>query len=224
MFLIAALGNPGREYAKTRHNVGYMTADAFCEAHGITGFSSKFSSLCASFTIFGEKVILINPLTYMNDSGRAVREAVDFYKIPPQNVIVIHDDVEFPLGVIKIRASGSGGTHNGMKSVVACLGSKDFPRLKFGVGDERGGRDLRDYVLSPFSPQELEIVLQSAKRAVLIIDTIIAEGINAAMNKYNPRREKPTPAPKDSVSEMPEVPEGAPIEAQSETTAQNSEK
>lgn len=192
MYLIAALGNPGREYELTRHNAGFMTADAFCGIHGFSCDKERFYSLCGETRVGAEKVLLIKPQTYMNLSGIAVRAAADYYRIDPEHIIVIHDDIEFPMGELRIRRGGGPGTHNGMKSVVSSLATTKFPRIRFGVGDN-GSRDLRDYVLSPFTSEELEIMKSSAEKAAQAIDCYISEGIDSAMNKFNPRRIKKAP-------------------------------
>ena len=188
--LIVGLGNPGNEYAKTRHNVGFMAIDMLAPEDA--SWKKEKNALTAHLDVDGTKIILAKPQTFMNNSGEAVGPLMALYKIPLENLIVIHDDIEFPMGELRIRRGGGPGTHNGMKSVVSSLATTKFPRIRFGVGDN-GSRDLRDYVLSPFTPEELEIMKSSAERAAQAIDCYVNEGIDSAMNKFNPRRTKKAP-------------------------------
>ncbi len=189
MYIIAGLGNPGRKYALTRHNVGFMAVDALAERLGCAGaFYEKFDGLCAETRIGGEKALLIKPQTFMNESGVCVAAAVSYYRVPAENIILIHDDIEFPFGTVKIRAGGGPGTHNGMKSVIAALGFGDFPRLRVGIGPERDDMELYEYVLANFNFEEREQMPSLCARACDIIETIITDSIDSAMNRYNPRR------------------------------------
>ncbi|MBR6696717.1 MAG: aminoacyl-tRNA hydrolase [Lachnospiraceae bacterium] len=185
MYIIAGLGNPTKEYDKTRHNIGFDVIDALADEYGIRVDSKKHKALVGSGTIAGQKVVLAKPQTFMNLSGESLRALVDFYKVPIENVLIIYDDISLDVGRLRIRAKGSAGGHNGIKSIIAHLGSESFPRLKFGVGDKPTGYDLAAYVLGRFSKSERLIVedgIATAKKAVV---TILEQGINAAMNSYN---------------------------------------
>ncbi len=185
MYIIAGLGNPTKEYDKTRHNIGFDVIDALADEYGIRVDSKKHKALVGSGTIAGQKVVLAKPQTFMNLSGESLRALVDFYKVPIENVLIIYDDISLDVGRLRIRAKGSAGGHNGIKSIIAHLGSEGFPRLKFGVGDKPTGYDLAAYVLGRFSKSERLIVedgIATAKKAVV---TILEQGINAAMNSYN---------------------------------------
>lgn len=183
--MIVGLGNPGREYDKTRHNIGFEVVDDLADRHNINLNKGKFNSLYGEGRIGSEKVFLVKPTTYMNNSGEAVRALADFYKIPVENILVVFDDIDIPFATIRIKKNGSGGTHNGMKSIVNHLGSKDFPRLKFGVGSKKPGQDLANFVLSRFSKEEAVSVDRAIKLASEAIESLIREGIDAAMNKFN---------------------------------------
>lgn len=186
MYLIAGLGNPGSDYRRTRHNVGFMAIDRLAEANGVSIDRLKFQALTARCELCGRKVLLMKPQTYMNNSGEAVDEASRFYKIPPEHIIVISDDINLEPGKLRIRRSGSAGGHNGLKSIIQCLGSDEFPRVRVGVGDRnRRQETLADFVLSKFTEDDLkdmeETLTNAGKAAELILQGDIAE----AMNKYN---------------------------------------
>ena len=186
MFIIAGLGNPGRQYEGTRHNIGWQVIDELAEKYNIRVIESKFKALMGKGMINGEKVILLKPLTYMNLSGECIREAVNFYKIDETtDLIVVADDISLDVGHIRMRKKGSAGGHNGLKNIIANLGHEEFMRIKMGIGDKPAGYDLADYVLGHFSAQEEKILSESRKRAVLAIETIMSDGIDKAMNLYN---------------------------------------
>lgn len=186
MYIIAGLGNPGKKYEGTRHNIGWQVIDTLAEKHHIRVMESKFKGLTGKGMIGGEKVILLKPLTYMNLSGESVREAVNFYKIDEKGeLIVIADDISLDVGRIRIRKKGSAGGHNGLKNIIAHLGHEEFMRIKLGVGDKPAGYDLVDYVLGHFSREEEKILAQARENAALAVESIIEEGIDTAMNKYN---------------------------------------
>ncbi|MBQ3897377.1 MAG: aminoacyl-tRNA hydrolase, partial [Clostridia bacterium] len=148
MFIIAGLGNPGREYEQTRHNIGFIAANAIAEAHGVKIDRLKFKALTATCVIGTEKVLLMKPQTFMNNSGEAIGEAARFYKVPPENILIIADDISLPPGTLRIRRKGTAGGHNGLKSIINHLDSTEFPRIKIGVGDrENPDEELMDYVL-----------------------------------------------------------------------------
>lgn len=185
MYIIAGLGNPESKYDKTRHNIGFRLIDELAVRNGITFSDRKHNGLVGKGIISGEKVILLKPLTYMNLSGECVGPAADYYKVEPENVIILFDDISLDVGRIRIRKKGSAGGHNGIKSIIAHLGSENFPRLKFGVGHKPKEMDLADYVLGRFSSQDEATVSEGIKRACEAVECMIGEGCDAAMNKYN---------------------------------------
>lgn len=185
MYIIAGLGNPESKYDKTRHNIGFRLIDELAARNGITFSDRKHNGLVGKGIISGEKVILLKPLTYMNLSGECVGPAADYYKVEPENVIILFDDISLDVGRIRIRKKGSAGGHNGIKSIIAHLGSENFLRLKFGVGDKPKEMDLADYVLGRFSSQDEATVSEGIKRACEAVECMIGEGCDVAMNKYN---------------------------------------
>ena len=189
MYLIAGLGNPGKQYERTRHNMGFDTVDELVDRHRIPGSGIQHKAMYGKGMIAGEKVILAKPLTYMNLSGDSVREFINYYKIDPETeLIVIYDDIDLEPGQIRIRKKGSAGGHNGMKSIIAQLGTQNFYRIKVGVGAKPAGWDLADYVLGRFSTQEREEVDKAIGEAADAVEVILCEGIDAAMNKYNAKK------------------------------------
>ena len=186
-FLIVGLGNPGMQYEKTRHNAGFAVIDKLCDELSISPFKHKFKSLITESSIAGKRVLIAKPETYMNLSGSAVGEISSFYKIPPENILVVYDDISLPAGKLRIRAKGSAGGHNGIKDIIAVLGSENFPRVKVGVGEKpHPDFDLKDWVLSKMSKEEHEKFDEAVKKAVQAICLIIQSGDTAeAMNKYN---------------------------------------
>lgn len=185
MYLIAGLGNPGSEYQETRHNVGFKAARMLAEKEEFPMEREKFSALITKGSIKDEDVIIVRPLTYMNNSGLAIRQVMDFYKIPVENVIIMYDDIDLPLGNLRIRENGSAGTHNGMRSIVSHLNSTNFPRIRIGVGGKPEGWDLADYVLSRFSGDEKEIIEETEMKAAKAAASIVKDGLSKAMNKFN---------------------------------------
>ncbi len=185
MYVVVGLGNPGNKYENTRHNVGFDALDYLASRNNIQVNKIKFKSLCGEGRIGDEKVILLKPQTYMNNSGVAVLDIYNFYKLPIENIIVIVDDVDIEFATIRIKRKGSGGTHNGLKSIIYQLGSEKFPRVKVGVGNPCGEQDLANYVLGKFSQNERKYVNKAIKKAVLGVETIIIEGIDEAMNQFN---------------------------------------
>jgi len=184
MYIIAGLGNPGKEYTGTRHNTGYDTLDYLAEKHNVILNKLKFNSVYGETSINGEKVMLVKPVTYMNRSGIAIQEIINFYKIPLENLIVIYDDIDIPVGTLRIRPSGSPGTHNGMKSITAQMGSGNFPRIRVGIG-RNPDMDLADYVLQKFSADDREKIKPIMEKAVEAAIEIIINGTDSAMQKYN---------------------------------------
>lgn len=186
MFMIAGLGNPGKNYAGTRHNAGYMVIDALAEKYNISVMAVKNRALVGKGMIEGQKVILVKPITFMNASGESIRPLADYYKIDPQEaLIVVSDDITLAPGQIRIRKKGSSGGHNGLKDIIRHLGSEDFKRIRVGVGEKPRGCDLADYVLGHFSDKEREIMDESITRAAEAVEVMIAEGPDAAMNQFN---------------------------------------
>ena len=183
MYVIAGLGNPGKEYASSRHNAGYMAVEYLAEKLNTKLNKLKFNSVYGDTSINGEKVMLVKPVTYMNKSGIAIAEIVKFYKISTSNLIVIYDDIDIPLGSLRISPSGSAGTHNGMKSIVDSIGS-EFPRIRIGIGRNEE-MDLADFVLQKFSRNEKDIVTPIIERAAEAAVEIIENGIDSAMQKFN---------------------------------------
>ena len=185
MYIIAGLGNPTKEYEKTRHNVGFEVIDRLAKEYDIDVMTAKHKALCGKGTIEGQNVILAKPLTFMNLSGESVRELSVYYKVPPENCIIVYDDISLDVGRLRVRAKGSAGGHNGIKSIIARLGGENFPRVRVGIGDKPKGKDLADYVLGRFSKQEAEVMDTAYDNAVKAIAAIIAEGVDSAMNKFN---------------------------------------
>ena len=185
-WLIVFLGNLGPKYAGTRHNAGFMAADAMEKAKGIKINRSRFKSLTASCKMGGENVLLMKPQTYMNLSGEAVGQAVRFYKIPPQHVIVISDEMSLPIGKLRIRTKGSAGGHNGLKNIISHLGTEEFPRIRMGVGGvPHPDYDVKDWVLSAFRDKDAEDMADCAKRAAEAAEAYIVNGPDRAMNIFN---------------------------------------
>lgn len=185
MYLIAGLGNPGKQYTSTRHNIGFSAIDCISQKHNIDVSKTKYKGIIGEGTIAGEKVILLKPQTFMNLSGESVREAATFHKIPPENVIIIHDDISLPAGTLRIREKGSAGGHNGLKSIIAHLNSQDFPRMKIGVGAPQPDKDLADYVLGRFSKEEEKILSEVLDRVCDAVSEYIKNGAKSAMSRYN---------------------------------------
>ncbi|MBQ8591392.1 MAG: aminoacyl-tRNA hydrolase [Lachnospiraceae bacterium] len=191
MYIIVGLGNPGKQYENTRHNIGFMTIDSIAEKHQIPVIEIKHKAQIGKGYIGGEKVILAKPLTFMNLSGESVRALTDYYKVDTDtNLIVIYDDISMDVGQLRIRKKGSAGGHNGIKSIIAHLNSDVFQRIKMGVGDKKPGYDLADYVLGHFDKSERDTINQSIQDAVAAVETIMSEGADAAMNRYNKKAEK----------------------------------
>ena len=188
MYIIAGLGNPGGRYEHTRHNVGFEVIDILADRMGLCVDEKKHKGLCGRGVLEGQKVILLKPQTFMNLSGESVRAAADFYKVEPENILVIYDDVSLEPGQLRIRGKGSAGGHNGIKNIIAHLGTQEFPRIKVGVGEKPGSMDLADYVLSRFSQGEQEMMDQAFREAAEAAAAVIGQGIDAAMNHFNGRK------------------------------------
>lgn len=185
-FIIAGLGNPGTKYEDTRHNCGFMSVETLAEMHGTEIKRLKFKSLTAEITIGEKRCLLMKPTTFMNNSGEAVEEAAGFYKIPPENIIVIYDDINLDVGRLRIRQKGSDGGHNGMKSIILHLNSDNFPRIRVGVGKKpHPDYDLADWVLSRFTKEEGEKLEPALANGAKAAELIVQGKINEAMNVYN---------------------------------------
>ena len=185
MYIIAGLGNPTREYEKTRHNVGFEVIDVLADMLGTTVEEKKFKGLYGRGIIGGEKVLLLKPQTFMNLSGESIRAASDFYKVDPEHIIIIYDDISLDVGQLRIRKKGSAGGHNGIKNIIAHLGTQEFPRIKVGVGDKPKKMDLADYVLSRFSKEDRAAMEDAFKEAAKAVEVMITEGMDIAMNQFN---------------------------------------
>ena len=188
MYIIAGLGNPGGKYDNTRHNAGFRVMDILADRMGILVEEKKHKALCGRGVLEGQKVILLKPQTFMNLSGESIRAAADFYKVEPENVLVVYDDISLEPGQLRIRAKGSAGGHNGMKNILAHLGTQEFPRVKVGIGEKPKGMDLADYVLSCFSKGEQELMDQAFKEAARAVAVILGQGIESAMNEFNTKK------------------------------------
>ncbi len=185
-WLLVCLGNPGDKYENTRHNVGFMVADEIAERQKKPIQKLKFKALTNLFTISGEKVLVMKPITYMNLSGEAVRQAADFYKISPDHILVVSDDTALAVGRLRIRLKGSAGGHNGLKNIIQHLGTDQFPRLRVGVGEKpHPDYDLADWVLGKFQGEDKKAIDAAVKRAADAVECILSEGLDRAMGKFN---------------------------------------
>ena len=185
-FIICGLGNPGAKYEATRHNTGFIFLDMLADKYGVKLSKIKFKGVCETADINSHKCLLLKPQTFMNNSGQSVREAAAFYKIPPENIIVVFDDVSLECGRLRIRRKGSDGGHNGIKSIIYHLNSDNFPRIKLGVGMKPDSAyDLADWVLSAFSKDEMELMRKAAGNAVAAVELMVNGEVDQAMSKYN---------------------------------------
>ncbi|MGH7819037.1 MAG: aminoacyl-tRNA hydrolase [Candidatus Binatia bacterium] len=188
MKLVAGLGNPGSSYARTRHNVGFWVLDRLAERHGLRFSAREYRSQAARGAIGGERVVLLKPQTYMNNSGEAVGRARRDLGLEPPEILVIYDEVDLPLGRLRVRAEGGAGGHRGVESVVEALGGKNFPRIRIGVGRPGGGPVHADYVLDKPSREELDVLRDAVDRAADAAEVWLADGIQEAMNRFNASR------------------------------------
>ena len=185
-WLIVGLGNPGEKYEDTRHNVGFQVIDELAERQGRPVQRLKFKALTGLLTIGGEKALVMKPVTYMNLSGEAVRPAADFYKLPPERILVISDDVALAAGRLRIRAKGSAGGHNGLKSIIQHLGTDQFPRIRVGVGEKpHPDYDLADWVLGRPQGEDKKAIDAAVKRAADAVECILTQGLERGMGKFN---------------------------------------
>ena len=183
--IVVGLGNPGREYENTRHNMGFLCIDTLAKECNATVKCARFRSLCGEAIIGGQRVLLLKPQTYMNLSGGAVREAADFYKIPPERVFVLCDDTALPAGKMRVRQKGSAGGHNGLKDMIAALGTEAFPRIRFGVGAPPAGGNIANWVIGGMPPSDREKVNECFARALPCLSLMLEGDFSRAMNQYN---------------------------------------
>lgn len=209
MKMIAGLGNPGSEYARTKHNVGFMFLDALAEKLGADNWKTKYDALVAEARIGTEKVLLVKPLTYMNESGRAVGPLMSWYKLAPEDLIVVHDDMDIPAGTIRIRRKGSAGGHNGMKSILYHVGDENFPRLRIGIGRPLPGWTVVKHVLAPFSEEDVPKIREAIAYLLPALECVVTDGVDLAMNRYNPKKQKAKKKQQAAVQEAPEIMEAA---------------
>lgn len=185
-YIIAGLGNPGPKYADTRHNAGFKAVDLLAEKHGFEFKRLKFHAMIADEVIGGKRCLVMKPQTMMNLSGEAVIEAANYYNIPDEKIIIIFDDVSLDVGKIRVRRKGSAGGHNGIKSIISCLGSEEFPRIKIGVGKKPAADyDMVDWVLGEIPKDKIKDFNDSLQSAVGAVEAILCEDIDSAMNKFN---------------------------------------
>ena len=188
MYLIAGLGNPGEKYEGTRHNVGFAVIDELEAKHHIPVQSKEHKALVGRGIIGGEKVLLVKPQTFMNLSGDAIAEIAAYYKSPAEEVLVIFDDISLPVGQLRLRQKGSAGGHNGIKSIIARLGSENFPRIKVGVGDKPAQMDLADHVLGHVHGEEKSAIADGILGASKAVEVFLTDGMSEAMNRYNKKK------------------------------------
>lgn len=203
MKIIAGLGNPGKEYENTKHNVGFLTIDILAEKYDIKVNKIKFKGLVGEGMIGTEKVILVKPQTYMNLSGQCIREIVAFYKLDMEDLVVIYDDIDLPMGNLRIRKKGSAGTHNGMRSIIYDLQDDGFPRVRVGIGGERKG-DLANYVISGFSGDDRRLIEEAIVKAADAVACLVEDGIDRAMVDYNTKKPKLKKQKQEPDTEKPE--------------------
>ena len=189
MYIIAGLGNPGKEYEKTRHNMGFLVLDQIAADSGIRVNRLKHRALTGEGRIAGQKVMLVKPQTYMNNSGESLGEIVRYYHAEPENVIVIYDDLDLETGAVRIRKKGGPGTHNGMKSVISHLQRADFPRIRVGIG-HTGSDEWKDFVLGQVGRGDADLLASAVQNAADAAVCIIRDGIDMAMNRYNTKKKK----------------------------------
>lgn len=185
-YLIVGLGNPGRQYELTRHNAGFLFADLLADKHNVKINKIQFKSVTASIELGGHKCLLMKPQTLMNKSGEAVKQAAAFYKIPPEKIIVVFDDISLPCGKLRIRRKGSAGGHNGIKSIIYLMNSDNFPRVKLGVGEKpHPDYDLADWVLSNFKKDEIPALREAAEKACDAVELMVQGETDKAMSNFN---------------------------------------
>lgn len=190
MKIIAGLGNPGAEYTQTKHNVGFMLLDALAERLNAPAWKEDFFSAITEVRIGGEKVFLVKPLTYMNNSGEALGPMLSYYKMDADDLVVVHDDMDIPAGTVRIRKKGGSGGHNGIKSILTHVGSKDFARVRIGIGRPPAGWTVINHVLAPFAAEDVSKIRTAIDYLLPAVECIVTDGVDLAMNKYNPHKKK----------------------------------
>ena len=190
MKIIAGLGNPGAEYAATKHNVGFMLVDALAVRLNAPVWKEDFFSAVTEVRIGGEKVFLVKPLTYMNNSGEAVGPMLSYYKMTADDLTVVHDDMDIPAGTVRIRKKGSSGGHNGIKSIIAHVGGENFARVRIGVGRPPAGWTVINHVLAPFLAEDAPKIREAIGYLLPAVECIVTDGVDLAMNRYNPHKKK----------------------------------
>ena len=190
MKIIAGLGNPGTEYAQTKHNVGFMLVDALAEHLNAPAWKEDFFSAMTEVRIGGEKVFLVKPLTYMNNSGEALGPMLSYYKVDADDLVVVHDDMDIPAGTVRIRKKGGSGGHNGIKSILTHVGSEDFARVRIGIGRPPAGWTVINHVLAPFSSEDAPKIRAAIDYLLPAAECIVTDGVDLAMNKYNLHKKK----------------------------------
>jgi PTH1 family peptidyl-tRNA hydrolase len=184
-YYIIGLGNPGRQYAHTRHNAGFDVVEILAERHGIRLGVNRFKAICGGGEIAGKKATLVTPGTFMNESGQSVKDLVDFYKVPPEKLIVVYDDIDLELSRVRVRAKGSAGTHNGMRSIIYQIGTEDFPRVRVGIGRPKYSGDLKNHVLTTYTEDEYKTAYDAYVKAADAVEKLIKDGVEAAQAAYN---------------------------------------
>ena len=190
MKMIAGLGNPGAEYARTKHNVGFMLVDALADRLNAPAWKEDFFSAVTEVRIGGEKVFLVKPLTYMNNSGEAIGPMLSYYKMTADDLTVVHDDMDIPAGTVRIRKKGSSGGHNGIKSIIAHVGGENFARVRIGVGRPPAGWTVINHVLAPFLAEDAPKIREAIGYLLPAVECIVTDGVELAMNRYNPHKKK----------------------------------
>lgn len=203
VYLIVGLGNPGPRYENTRHNVGFRAVERLAAAHGLVFSKTEHKAQTASGTILGRRVILAKPMTYMNLSGDSVVPLARFYKIPPERILVIHDDLDLPLGTLRIRKMGSSGGQNGLRHILERMGTQAVPRVRIGIGRPPGRMDPADYVLTPLKGDDAILMEEVIDRAVKAVETWLTEGIELAMSRHNGMVEESKPLPQPARPALP---------------------
>lgn len=193
LWLVAGLGNPGRQYEKNWHNCGFMVLEILSQRHHIDINRIRFKGLAGQGSVGGQKVILLKPTTYMNLSGESLREAMAFYKIPPERTLVIYDDLDLPVGQVRMRPGGGSGTHNGMRSIIRLLGRQDFPRVRIGIGPLPANWELANYVLSDVPASQQATFFEALNLAADAVELTVREGLETAMNRTNRSRKLDLP-------------------------------
>lgn len=185
MFLITGLGNPGEKYARTRHNIGFKVVNRWSEVLGAPMKNRRFQSRNSTAHFRGKNILLLRPITYMNRSGQAVKGCMDYYRLRPEQILIIHDDLDLPTGKLKLVQKGGAGGHKGVRSIIDHLGTDRFSRLKIGIGRPRYEEDMEDYVLSSFYPDEKDIMEKTVPKAISACELFVSEGVERAMNQVN---------------------------------------